>query len=266
MPVPCQVSRPPRTFRRAARLGGLGLLVVLVLGVAGLAARDGLVALWHPLAQMMGPKRSVEEVMREIAPQALDRLAPYLAEAGFVESWPRRLRLVALKEERLLEVWGADEAGDWRPIRRYPVLAASGGPGPKLAEGDRQVPEGHYPITLLNPNSAYHLSLRIGYPSAEDRTQAALDGRRDLGGDIMVHGRDRSIGCLAIGDQAIEEVFALTAKVGVNRTDILIVPFDLRRLAASDLRDWVQARYDRLREALLELSDADWDAQEEAAR
>ncbi len=247
-----------RRFRKAALLGGLPLLLVLGLGIAGLAMHDRLAALWHTATYAMSTKRTVDDVMREAGPAALGRLQPYLAAAGFAEALPQRLRFVALKEERLLEVWGQDQDGRWRPIRRYAVQAASGGPGPKLKEGDRQVPEGHYPITFLNPNSAYHLSLRIGYPSAEDQAVAAEEGRSELGGDIMIHGRAVSIGCLAMGDPAIEEVFALTARVGVARSDILIAPFDLRRRPAEDARDWVQSRYDRLRTDLLALPAADW--------
>ncbi len=241
-------------------------MLVLGLGIAALAMHDRLSALWHHATYTMNTKRSVDDVMREIGPAALDRLRPYLAAAGFAETLPQRLRFVALKEERLLEVWGEDSAGRWHAIRRYPVLAASGGAGPKLKEGDRQVPEGHYPITFLNPNSAYHLSLRIGYPSAEDRAVAAQEGRGDLGGDIMIHGRAASIGCLAMGDPAIEEIFALTARVGVARSDILIAPFDLRRRPAEDARQWVQSRYDRLRDDLSALPGAGWSPMREGEK
>jgi len=239
--------------------GGLVLILVMALGVAGLVWRDRLTALWHPVSQMVSSKRSVAEVMESLGAQALDRLQPYLAAAGFANALPARLRFVALKQEGFLEVWGATPDGVWWPIRRYPVLASSGGPGPKLQEGDRQVPEGLYPITLLNPNSAYHLSLRIGYPSPEDLAVAAHEDRRDLGGDIMIHGSDRSVGCLAMGDTAIEEIFALTAKVGVARTEVLIVPFDLRLDEAIDPRPWVEARYDDLRRTLLAMPTADWE-------
>ena len=75
-------------------------------------------------------------------------------------------------------------------------------------EGDKQVPEGFYRIELLNPNSRYHLSLRVNYPNADDIERARED-RRDLlnlGGDIMIHGGAESIGCIAIGNPAIEHL------------------------------------------------------------
>lgn len=68
------------------------------------------------------------------------------------------LTLVALKEEHLLEVWANRDGQVPRRIRRYPFTASSGGPGPKLREGDGQIPEGIYRVEYLNPNSSYHLS------------------------------------------------------------------------------------------------------------
>ena len=78
--------------------------------------------------------------------------------------------------------------------------------GPKLREGDRQVPEGVYTIANMNPNSISHLSLALSYPNDFDRARAAEDGRADntLGGSIMIHGGSGSIGCMAVGDEAAE--------------------------------------------------------------
>ena len=71
-------------------------------------------------------------------------------------------------------------------LARYPIRAASGALGPKLREGDRQVPEGVYDIESLNPNSRFHVALRVGYPNAFDRQMAGREGRTALGGDIMI--------------------------------------------------------------------------------
>lgn len=68
------------------------------------------------------------------------------------------LTLVALKEEQLLEVSANRDGQAPQRIRRYPFTATSGGPGPKLQEGDGQIPEGIYRVEYLNPNSSYHLS------------------------------------------------------------------------------------------------------------
>jgi len=142
---------------------------------------------------------------------------------------PTALTLLALKQERQLEIYATDEDGKRTFITSYPILAASGGPGPKLQEGDRQVPEGIYPIEFLNPNSLYHLSLRIGYPNEFDRAEADKVGRTDLGGDIMIHGSAVSIGCLAMGDTAAEDIFIMAADCGIENTTVVIAPVDFRQ-------------------------------------
>ena len=148
---------------------------------------------------------------------------------------PRSLTLVAFKEERRLDVFG-----DGRLIKSYPILAASGGPGVKRREGDRQVPEGIYKLTTLNPQSRFHLSIRVDYPDAEDRANGCT------GTDIYVHGRAASIGCLAMGDPAIEEIYALAGSVSDRR--IVIVPWDLRSKSPPAVGEaWIRERYVRLR-------------------
>jgi murein L,D-transpeptidase YafK len=153
-----------------------------------------------------------------------------------------------LKAEKRLEVYAADASGPWKVLASYPVLAASGAPGPKLREGDGQVPEGLYRIVLLNPNSRFHVSLRVDYPNDDDRVHGRADGREQLGGDIMIHGGQASIGCLAIGDPAIEEVFTLAARVGIDQVDTLILPHDLRRDPSlpTAVPTWMTARYQTL--------------------
>jgi murein L,D-transpeptidase YafK len=137
------------------------------------------------------------------------------------------------------------------------VHAASGALGPKLREGDEQVPEGVYRITGLNPNSQYHLSLRVDYPNAADRERARAEGRDDLGGDIMIHGRAVSVGCLAMGDSAAEELFVLAAETGLPKLRVILSPLDFRRRALPrslvPARPWVPALYDEIRAELAKL-------------
>jgi murein L,D-transpeptidase YafK len=109
------------------------------------------------------------------------------------------------KMEREFELWARnDNDGSYRLVQVYPVLAASGELGPKRREGDRQVPEGFYQIDQLNPKSEFHLSLRINYPNASDQKKSDPAAP---GFDIYVHGGERSAGCLAMGDDAIEEIY-----------------------------------------------------------
>ena len=154
------------------------------------------------------------------------RLAPYFKKAH-VAYPPKQMTLLAFKNTRRLQLWARD-TGSWRYIKTFPILAASGGPGPKLQNGDHQVPEGVYQIVEFNPNSRFDLSLELNYPNAFDRYHARLDRRRDLGGDIFIHGHHASIGCIAIGNNAIQQLFVLADKVGLHHIKVIIAPDDLR--------------------------------------
>jgi len=163
--------------------------------------------------------------------------------------------LVALKAQRELLVFAVSN-GEARHAANYPILAASGGPGPKRREGDRQVPEGVYRIEFLNPNSRFRLSLRVDYPNESDRAAAALEGRelRSLGGDIMIHGGAASVGCVAIGDPAIEEVFWLVARVGKENTEVLLAPGrDPVTFGTASTPAWLTERYTMLDSRFREL-------------
>ena len=112
----------------------------------------------------------------------------------------------AFKEERELELFiESKTTGKFELFRTYPIAAASGKLGPKLAEGDRQVPEGFYfsRASDMNPNSSFHLSFNVNYPNAYDRAHART------GSFIMVHGSNVSVGCLAMTDEKIEEIYTL---------------------------------------------------------
>jgi len=190
-----------------------------------------------------------------IAPGATKRLAERFDAAKIV--WPpTEIGLVAIKDEKTLELFARSTGGPWRLVHRYPVLAASGVSGPKLRKGDKQVPEGIYGISFLNPNSRYHVSLRVDYPNAFDRQMAAKEGRRDLGGDIMIHGKAASVGCLAIGDEGAEELFALAAQVGLPNVKLIIAPTDLRRHATPDVLPgqpfWLPRLYAEVQGAMAE--------------
>lgn len=171
--------------------------------------------------------RTVDDRVKEFGAVVTERLAPYFKAAG-VPYPPSSVTLIGLKQERVLQVYAAGRDGKYRFIREYPILAASGNAGPKLCQGDGQVPEGFYKIDLLNPNSRFHLSMRVDYPNEFDRANAKLDGRANLGGDIMIHGNAVSIGCLAMGDQAAEDLFVLAALTGIKHTNVILAPMDFR--------------------------------------
>ena len=139
------------------------------------------------------------------------------------------------KDEAILEMFVRNRAtGKYQLFRTYPIAAASGTLGPKLAEGDGQVPEGFYyvPPAAMNPASQYHLSFNIGYPNAYDRAH------QRTGSAIMVHGNRVSIGCLAMTDAKIEEIYTLATAAhhgGQPFFRIHLFPFRLtpERLAAT---------------------------------
>lgn len=113
--------------------------------------------------------------------------------------------LRAFKSDRVLELWATNHArGALTLVASYPIAAMSGGLGPKRKEGDRQVPEGFYEINRFNPASGFWLSLGLNYPNASD--QILSDPKRP-GGDIFIHGSNKSIGCLAMTDALIEEIY-----------------------------------------------------------
>ena len=186
--------------------------------------------LWYPLLLRLSGERTVAGAVARYGGAARARLRPHFASAHLAYP-PREAALLVFKRERRVALW-ARRGGGWRFVRDYPILAASGHAGPKLREGDYQVPEGIYRIEWLNPNSSYHLSMKVGYPNAFDRQMAARDGRTRLGGDIFIHGKNLSIGCVAVGDTAIEELFTLAADIGHSRVGALIAPNDLRAAGA----------------------------------
>ena len=121
-----------------------------------------------------------------------------------------------------------EDAGPFRLVATYPILATSGGPGPKRREGDGQVPEGFYEIDRFNPESLFHLSLGVNYPNAADRIRSHHDRP---GGDIFIHGKNVSIGCAPIGDVGIEQLYlaALDTRArGQARIPIHIFPARMR--------------------------------------
>ncbi|MCR9191899.1 MAG: L,D-transpeptidase family protein [Gammaproteobacteria bacterium] len=141
---------------------------------------------------------------------------------------PRDIALLAFKKEQYIQLWAQDKQQDWHFVRTYPLTAFSGKLGPKLKEHDRQIPEGIYRLTSFNPFSAWHLSMMINYPNDFDQLHAHQDGRRKLGGDIFLHGKSKSVGCLAVGDDAIDELFILSRRVGLDHIQLIIAPNDLR--------------------------------------
>jgi hypothetical protein len=204
--------------------------------------------MWVPVYYRLVGRRTVADVIAKYGPLAESRLGPLFSSQGMSYP-PERIALVGMKKEKALELW-ALQGQQWKKVRTYPIVRASGKLGPKLSKGDYQVPEGIYQIVGLNPNSNYHLSIKLDYPNAFDREMAMREKRNDPGDDIFIHGKNVSIGCLAMGDEAIEDLFVLVSKVGVSNSTVVIAPQDLRKnptVSAEGLPSWSSTLYDRLR-------------------
>jgi murein L,D-transpeptidase YafK len=152
--------------------------------------------------RLLGPKERVLQAKR--------RKAKYLKATAEHAGLPYPVPAMyfrAFKKEAVLEAWGAAHSdGPFRLIKIYAIAAMSGGLGPKRKEGDRQVPEGLYQINRFNPASRFLLSLGLDYPNASDRI---LSDQVRPGGDIFIHGDRVSIGCLAMTDDKIMEIYTL---------------------------------------------------------
>jgi len=189
---------------------------------------------------------SLEEIMRLSQEAAMQEyltkqtyiytpLADRLRAVGAQKGDPVYLRI--FKSEAILEVW-IEVEDEYKHLKDYPICAFSGHLGPKLKEGDRQAPEGFYRVykRQLNPHSRFHLAFNLGYPNAYDRAH------HRTGSYLMVHGDCRSVGCYAMTDKKIEEIYALVASAlrhGQRYVPVHIFPFHME--------DETMARYTHYR-------------------
>ena len=167
------------------------------------------------------------------------RLRNIFEKAGL--HWPAdEVLLRAMKRERQIELWARNGAGEpFRFVKWLPITAASGGPGPKRREGDLQVPEGFYEVDRFNPLSNFHLSLGLNYPNASDLIHA---DPVSPGSDIFIHGGNASIGCLALGDDGIEEVYLVAFSSRARPIRVEIYP---ARMDAGDWPAWRDSHLER---------------------
>ena len=152
----------------------------------------------------------------------LSRFASRLDRAGIKPGVPVHLRIYKLESE--VEVW-VQKGGRFERFATYPICMWSGRLGPKLKEGDGQAPEGFYTVDkeALNPNSRMHLSFNLGFPNAYDR------GKRRTGSFLMVHGGCASIGCYAVTDDVVDELWAfVTAALDNGQARIPVHAFPFR--------------------------------------
>jgi murein L,D-transpeptidase YafK len=176
-------------------------------------------------------------ILKEIAPEA-----------------PIYIRV--FKEESELEVWKARPNGRYALIKTFPVCNWGGTLGPKQTLGDRMSPEGFYGVTpgAMKPDSKYHLAFNIGYPNALDR---ALGRTGDF---IMVHGNCVSVGCFAMSDTLIEEIYAFVRDAmaaGQKSVPVHIFPFHMTAAnMAKHAGDTARDTWEPLKEAYDDFSES----------
>ncbi|MFN8339041.1 MAG: L,D-transpeptidase family protein [Saprospiraceae bacterium] len=200
------------------------IAIITLLGV--LFIRFGR-TIYMPIIIKLRGKESIESRVAKIQNKVWERIEYDLGIAGYKMDFPKKIILVAFKEERILQVYSNDFYGI-KLLKTYPFTAYSGKLGPKLEDGDKQIPEGIYKVQYLNPNSSYYLSIKINYPNEFDKSKSKLSNIADMGKDIFIHGKSATIGCIPIGDEAIEEVFVLTQKAINYKVDVIISPRDFR--------------------------------------
>ncbi len=148
------------------------------------------------------PKRPPESQKPQDTADAVEEdFGPSLNEQELKFGRPIFIRI--FKEEQTLELWMREQGESFELVRIYPICRFSGNLGPKLREGDLQSPEGFYFVSAsrLKPNSRFHLAFNLGYPNRYDRSR----GR--TGSALMIHGDCKSIGCYAMTDEIIEEIY-----------------------------------------------------------
>jgi len=132
------------------------------------------------------------------------------------------------KQEKQVEIWSKNNVSKtFIHIKTWDICAASGHLGPKRRQGDNQVPEGIYCIDRFNPNSNFYLSLGLNYPNASDKI---LSDKTYPGGDIFIHGACVSIGCVALTDDIIKELYLICIEArqhGQLNIPVHIFPFKM---------------------------------------
>ncbi|TLG78163.1 murein L,D-transpeptidase family protein [Methylocystis sp. B8] len=162
--------------------------------------------------------RAVEPALRPAPDDAFQQEAPMRFGMG------DQVFVRIFKQEGQLELWLRKGSSRFSLYKTFPICKWSGRLGPKVKEADYQSPEGFYSVSAkqLHPNSNYHRAFNVGYPNAFDRQ----NGR--TGGLVMVHGACKSVGCFAMTDHGIEEIYAFVEaalRAGQREVQVHIFPF-----------------------------------------
>lgn len=196
---------------------GFIIIAAIFMGVAVFLWAEGRPVPSDALAQAASPLVTPSSARsRKAIARNTERLSQSLSQKNMSLGDPLFIRIIKTTREQSrkgrLEVFVKRDSGEFSLFKSYDICTWSGQLGPKLKQGDGQSPEGFYFVrpAQMNPNSSYHLSFNLGYPNAYDRTH----GR--TGDFLMVHGACASIGCYAMTDAVIEEIYTLMAAAFEN--------------------------------------------------
>jgi len=184
-----------------------------------------LLSVIFPATQLLGSVNTIpsseksQDAYRRVAPELnrkMTKIGAALGDAVFIRIF---------KKERMLEIW-LRKGLTYEKFKSYSICHHSGTLGPKLREGDKQSPEGFYTVgaSQLNPNSDYHLSFNLGFPNEYDKIH------NRTGSLLMIHGRCSSVGCFAMADFRMDEIYAIVESAiisGQHQVPVHIFPFKM---------------------------------------
>lgn len=129
------------------------------------------------------------------------------------------------KQEHSLEMY-LKQGDKYYLANVYDICTFYGGLGPKKVMGDNKSPEGFYKadISSLQPNSSYYKAINIGFPNKYDQSHGYT------GKYLMIHGGCKSIGCYAMTNDYIKEIYQFVQasfKNGQRTINIDIYPFKM---------------------------------------
>lgn len=179
----------------------------------------------HKPAQMKYPR--VQEAYADRA----ERIKKIIRLKNLANDLDNELYFRIIKNERCLEVWTKPKDKKiFHWFDTYFFCSYIGELGPKLKEGDFQIPEGFYKIDRFNPKSEFHMSMGINYPNKADRIRSKAMGNENPGSDIFIHGSCVTVGCIPVGDELIQELYVMAVEAinaGHTTVPIHIFPFRL---------------------------------------
>jgi murein L,D-transpeptidase YafK len=220
------------------RLGNMKFVRVVVLLICGILVTS--------FANFTSFDFKSEQVKHERVKQAFDEkeidLKTRLLLRG-VDSKNFEVYIRAFKLEEVIEVWARTNGqGPFIQIANYPFCSTVGRVGPKRQQGDKQIPEGFYSLEEFNPESNFHLSLKVNYPNKAD---SILGSQGNLGGLIYIHGGCETIGCIPITDDKVKELYVISVLARDNGQDSIPIHIFPARMNYANYRMLTQKKEDQ---------------------